>query len=69
MSLRLSDIPKKFDIGRKYNSAVREMAKKESELVSEIIFAVMTALIVFTLRNAPCPNAVSLEKYINHTIL
>ena len=45
------------------------MAKKESELVSEIIFAVMTALIVFTLRNAPCPNAVSLEKYINQTIL
>ena len=45
------------------------MAKKESELVSEIIFAVMTALIVFTLRNAPCPNAVSLEKYIYHTIL
>ena len=38
------------------------MAKKESELVSEIIFAVMTALIVFTLRNALCPNAVSLEK-------
>ena len=45
------------------------MEKKESELVSEIIFAVMTALIVYTLKNAPCPNAVSLEKYINHTIL
>ena len=55
----------KFYIVRKYNSAVHEMAKKESELVSEIIFAVMTVLIVFTLRNAPCPNVVSLEKYMN----
>lgn len=59
----------KFYIVRKYNSAVLEMAKKESGLVSEIIFAVITALIVFTSRNAPCPNAVSLEKYMNHTIL